>query len=95
LSGISVKHNDLGRFIERRLGDSLSLFDSLSGETHLIVPPATILIEFLKNFSGTRAKLVQEMMLHIDGTEPEVRNFIDRTLGNLQDIGLIEIKELS
>lgn len=93
MPSISVKHDSSGRFIERRLEDELLLYDTLSGETHLIAPPALILLELLRDHTGTRSLLARELAHYLDGTEQEVQSFVDRTLASLQDIGLIEIKE--
>lgn len=93
MPSISVKQDSVGRFIERRLEDNLLLYDTLSGETHLIAPPVLVLFEILRDHSGTRSLLAGEMAHHLDGTEQEIQNFVDRTLASLQDIGLIEIKE--
>ncbi|UCV24704.1 HPr-rel-A system PqqD family peptide chaperone [Ferribacterium limneticum] len=93
MPSISVKHDNFGRFIERRLEDDLLLYDTFSGETHLIAPPVLVLFEILRDHSGTSSLLAREMAHHLDGTEQEVQNFVDRTLASLQDIGLIEIKE--
>jgi PqqD family protein of HPr-rel-A system len=95
LPGISIKQNDSGRFVERRLGDSVALFDTTSGETHLLSPEVLVLIELLQSLSGKSDLLAEELAHHIDGTEQEIQNFIDQTLGNLQDIGFIEIEEFT
>ena len=92
LLNINVTGADDDRFIERRLGDSLALFDTTSGETHLISPSALTLLKLLENFSGTRGMLLEELACHIDGTQQEIQDFLDRTLGNLEDIGLIKTK---
>lgn len=88
-----IRHDFSQRFSKQPLDDELALFDTLSGETHLISSSAVAVLDLLNNSAKTRDMLCQEMAPYVAATEQEIRAFIDQTIDELQKIGLLEIED--
>ncbi|WP_265941660.1 HPr-rel-A system PqqD family peptide chaperone [Dechloromonas sp. A34] len=65
------------------------IFDKLSGETHFVFPPASVVLALLKESPKERGMLCNDIAPYVEGSEQEIEDFIDRTLNQFRTIGLI------
>src|SRR5262245_35781832 len=75
----------------KRWEDVFTLYNSGSGQTHVLDPLAVLLIQLIGEGSRTTSELLQQMVAQLDvEASPEFREKLQETLSQLDALGLIE-----
>jgi PqqD family protein of HPr-rel-A system len=75
----------------KRWEDVFTLYNSGSGQTHVLDPLAVLLIQLIGEGSHNTSELLQQMVAHLDvEASPEFREKLQETLSQLDALGLIE-----
>lgn len=77
-------------FVARRLDDEIALFNTNSGQTHVLGPELSVVFDLLTESPKSRNDLVADLMSSGDFFQDDTEIFIDRALLQLHDIGLID-----
>lgn len=85
------------QFVIRRIGNEIALFNTHSGRTHLLDPSLAAVFDLLDDTPKIKTTVVAEIEANrnMGLFQDNIENFVDHALCELQDIGLIEITELS